>query len=160
MRLSTAQDLSFQDLPYICLPLFAQAEVEHYFNGRFSCNEISNVNQFISTMAPSLAPEQLDSLISKIGDGWIFLVYSVTDDLPAEPLISLQTNLNVEKNRRGLEVEHWVTHPALRGAAKFSAELLIQRLTYHERVYGVTHVHHETNVGEHQWHAQKTQVLS
>jgi len=158
MRLSTAQDLSFQDLPYICLPLFAQVEVERYLNGRLSCYEISNLDQFISNKTAHSARDQLDSLISKIGDGWIFLVYLMNGDIPPEALMSLNVNIETEANRKGLEAENWLPHPSLYGLAKFNIELIIQRLTYHERIYGVTDTISDKQAREELWHKEKTDL--
>jgi len=158
MRLSTAQDLSFQDLPYICLPLFAQVEVEHCLRGGFSCHEISNVNQFISNATTGVRREQQDSLLSKIGDAWVFLVYVSRSELPPEPLVSLSTSLNIDRDRAGLQVEHWTVHPGLTDSVKFSAELLIQRLTYHERIYGVPHTISDKQPREELWPKKQTGI--
>lgn len=138
MQLTTAHDMSFQDLTNICLPFIAQAEVERYFAGGLQYNEINNLDKFLSNTNARVSRDKLTNLLSKINDAEVFLVNSSTKISLSDSLVSLRTNLEIEQDRKGLNVEHWQVHPQLRGIAKFNAELLIQRLTYHERVYGVS----------------------
>lgn len=159
MRLSTAQDLSFQDLPYIYLPLIAQGMIERYLSGDFSNKEVNNVNQFISSWNKNISREQLDSLITKISDAWVFLVNPMLATSPGETLVSLKTNLDVEQGKQGLQIEDWIINPELTGTAKFSAELLIQRLTYHERIYGVTQLTNtDENASKQKWPVTKVRT--
>lgn len=160
MRLSTAQELSFQDLANICLPFIAQAEVERCLMSGNSCDDIRNVNQFISYTIPRVAREQLNNLLNKISEAEIFLVYPFIDMAQSIRLVSLKNNLEVGQDKKGLKVEHWQIHPQLSGLAKFNAELLIQRLTYQERVYGTAHLNQKKYLLEQEVQAPKRRSLS
>lgn len=113
MRLVTAQELSFQDLPHISLPFIAQAEIKLYYSD-----------------------ENYSDKMSKVNDLELFLVSPSLSESLTDTLVSLKYNLDIEDEVRGHNAEHWQVHPQLIGLAKFNAELLIQRLTYQERIYG------------------------
>lgn len=140
MRLATAQELSFQDLPNISLPFIAQAEIERYITGGLCYSRISNLNQFIAHTNTRVPREQVNKLLAKINDAEVFLVYPSISESLSDTLVRLKTNLEVEQDRKGLKAEHWQVHQQLSGLAKFNAEILIQRLSYHERVYGVSRI--------------------
>lgn len=158
MRLATAQDLSFQDLPHIVLPFIAQAEIERYFIDGLRFSGISNINKFIPNTLTRTSQDQLNKLLTKVNNAEVFLVYSSIGESLSDTLVSIKTNLEVEQDRKGLKVEHWQVHPQLSGFAKFNAEILIQRLTYHERVYGVTHIIQDKQERAQQWAEQQNQV--
>ena len=153
MRLTTAHDMSFQDLSNICLPFIAQAEVERYFTGGLQYNVINNLDKFLSNT--SVSRDKLNHLLSKINDAEVLLVYSSIKMTLSDTLVSLKTNLEIEQDRKGLNVEHWQVHSQLSGIAKFNAELLIQRLTYHERVYGVSRIIKDKQAQAQQWQEQR-----
>ena len=140
MRLVTAQKLSFQDLPHISLPFIAQAEIKRYYSDENYFDDMSNVNEVLEATDftfPSEELEQLTHLTAKVNDLELFLVSPSLSESLTDTLVSLKENIEVEDEVRGHNAEHWQVHPQLIGLDKFNAELLIQRLTFFQRVYGV-----------------------
>lgn len=130
MRLITSQELRFQDLPNISLPYIAQAAIESH------SMEILNAEKFMDEPSSTFSKISLAKLSTKISEVEILLVSQALSESITDTLVSLKDDINTEECKKGHNVEHWDVHPQLRGLAKFNAELLIQRLTFHQRVYG------------------------
>ena len=138
MRLVTAQELRFQDLPHISLPFIAQAEIKRYYNSENYLDKMSNVSKVLDSVNFTFPiEEQLTHLTTKVNDLELFLVSPSLSESITDTLVRLKENIEAEEKFRGLNPEHWQVHPQLIGLAKFNAELLIQRLTFFQRVYGV-----------------------